>query len=218
MTPSQPRTLDDPRRAASPPTAASAAARRRSAPSSSPRLAGDGAAVMGTSHRQKPVKALVGRDPRAACASCSSLPDGYEVVLGNGGTTAFWDAAAVRAGPRARAAPDLRRVLRRSSPTVTAGAPFLGDPIVVERRPRRRARRRAARRRTPTSSRWAHNETSTGVMVAGRAPGGDGDALVADRRHLGRRRPAGRRRARPTPTTSRRRSASPPTAACGSRC
>ena len=53
-----------------------------------------GAAVMGTSHRQKPVKARRRRACATACASCSALPDGYEVALGNGGTTAFWDAAA----------------------------------------------------------------------------------------------------------------------------
>ena len=59
------------------------------------------------------------RDPRAACASCSPLPDGYEVALGNGGATAFWDAAAFGLVARALAAPDLRRVLaevRRRSP------------------------------------------------------------------------------------------------------
>ena len=53
---------------------------------------GDGAALMGTSHRQKPVKALVGR-VRAGLGELFSVPEGYEVVLGNGGTTAFWDAA-----------------------------------------------------------------------------------------------------------------------------
>ena len=47
---------------------------------------------MGTSHRQKPVKEVVGR-LRSGLASLFSLPDGYEVALGNGGATAFWDAA-----------------------------------------------------------------------------------------------------------------------------
>src|SRR5258708_3653574 len=56
-------------------------------------LATAGAAVMGTSHRQAPVKQLVGR-VRGGLREIFSLPDGYEVVLGNGGTTAFWDAAA----------------------------------------------------------------------------------------------------------------------------
>src|SRR5437879_10998673 len=57
------------------------------------RLARDGAAVMGTSHRQKPVKALVG-SIRERLAELFAPPDGYGVALGNGGATAFWDAAA----------------------------------------------------------------------------------------------------------------------------
>jgi len=56
-------------------------------------LAGAGAALIGTSHRQAPVKQLVGR-VRSGLRELFSLPDGYEVVLGNGGTTAFWDTAA----------------------------------------------------------------------------------------------------------------------------
>src|SRR5918994_5143926 len=56
-------------------------------------LASRGAAVLGTSHRQAPVKNLVG-DVRAHLAGLFRLPDGYEVIIGNGGSTAFWDAAA----------------------------------------------------------------------------------------------------------------------------
>src|SRR5689334_8605912 len=56
-------------------------------------LASEGAGVMGTSHRQQPVKAVVGR-VREGLSQLFSLPDGYEIVLGNGGTTAFWDALA----------------------------------------------------------------------------------------------------------------------------
>ncbi|HXC46081.1 MAG TPA: phosphoserine transaminase, partial [Solirubrobacteraceae bacterium] len=56
------------------------------------RLASDGAALMGTSHRQKPVKSLVG-EVRSGLAELFSLPEGYEVALGNGGATVFWDAA-----------------------------------------------------------------------------------------------------------------------------
>ena len=52
------------------------------------RLAGEAAGLMGTSHRQKPVKALVGR-VRGGLAELLGAPDGYEVALGNGGTTAF---------------------------------------------------------------------------------------------------------------------------------
>ena len=49
--------------------------------------------LMGTSHRQAPVRELVGR-VRDGLAELLGLPEGYEVALGNGGTTAFWDAAA----------------------------------------------------------------------------------------------------------------------------
>ena len=56
-------------------------------------LAAVGGSLLGTSHRQKPVRALVGR-VRAGLADLFDLPDGYQVVLGNGGSTAFWDIAA----------------------------------------------------------------------------------------------------------------------------
>src|SRR5918994_3560263 len=56
-------------------------------------LAGSGAALLGTSHRQAPVKDLVGR-VRTGLGDLFRLPTGYEVILGNGGSTAFWDAAA----------------------------------------------------------------------------------------------------------------------------
>src|SRR3712207_8938843 len=65
-------------------------------------LATDGAGIMGTSHRQAPVKNLV-HQVREGLAELFDLPDGYEVVLGNGGTTAFWDAPVFGLG-RARAA------------------------------------------------------------------------------------------------------------------
>ena len=55
-------------------------------------LAATGTSLMGTSHRQAPVRDLVGR-VRAGLAELFALPDGYEVVLGNGGATAFWDIA-----------------------------------------------------------------------------------------------------------------------------
>ncbi len=61
-------------------------------------LAASGSSVMGTSHRQKPVKQLVGR-VRAGLRELFSLPEGYEVILGNGGTTAFWDALICRRHP-----------------------------------------------------------------------------------------------------------------------
>ena len=65
---------------------------------------------MGTSHRQQPVKALVG-EIRAGLKELFGAPDGYEVALGNGGATAFWDAAACGLIERRSLHLDLRRVL-----------------------------------------------------------------------------------------------------------
>ena len=93
------------------------------------RLAGEGAAVMGTSHRQKPVKALVG-EIRAGLRNLFSAPDGYEVALGNGGATAFWDAAAFGLVER-RAAHLTYGEFSQKFATVTAGAPFLEDPVKI---------------------------------------------------------------------------------------
>ena len=83
-----------PRRRCGPPTGASAAARRRSAPSSSRALAADGAALMGTSHRQAPVRGARRRACAPGLRELFALPDGYVVALGNGGATAFWEIAA----------------------------------------------------------------------------------------------------------------------------
>jgi phosphoserine aminotransferase len=136
------------------------------------RLARDGAAVMGTSHRQAPVKQLVGR-VRRGLTDLFALPDGYEVVLGNGGTTAFWDAAAACL-VRERALHLTFGEFSQKFATVTTKAPFLADPIVLSAEP--------GEAPEPTSDptadvvAWAHNETSTGVMVPVQRP--DGEALV----------------------------------------
>ena len=137
-------------------------------------LAGEGARIMGTSHRQKPVKAVVGR-VRAGLRELFSLPDDYEVALGNGGTTAFWDAAACGL-VRRRALHLSYGEFSNKFATVTRSAPFLEDPIVVKADP--------GDAPAPTADpgadvvAWAHNETSTGVMVDVRRPEGAGDALV----------------------------------------
>jgi phosphoserine aminotransferase len=137
-------------------------------------LAGAGAAVMGTSHRQQPVKAVVGR-VRGRLRDLFSVPDGYEVVLGNGGTTAFWDAAACGL-VRERALHMTYGEFSSKFAAVTRGAPFLAEPIVVEAD--------AGDAPEPTTDpdadviAWAHNETSTGVMVPVKRPAGAGDALV----------------------------------------
>ena len=89
-------------------------------------LAGAGGALMGTSHRQKPVKALVG-EIRAGLIELFAAPDGYEVALGNGGATAFWDAAAFGLIER-RALHLSFGEFSQKFAAVTAGAPFLEDP------------------------------------------------------------------------------------------
>ncbi|QFU85980.1 phosphoserine transaminase [Amycolatopsis sp. YIM 10] len=138
-------------------------------------LAADGAALLGTSHRQKPVKSLVGR-VRAGLSELFSLPDGYEVVLGNGGTTAFWDAAAFGL-VRERAQHFTYGEFSSKFATVTKGAPFLADPIVVKSDPGTAPE--IAYQAGADLVGWAHNETSTGVAVPVRRPEGSDGALVA---------------------------------------
>ena len=138
------------------------------------RLAGEHAAVMGTSHRQKPVKELVGR-VRAGIAELLQAPDGYEVALGNGGTTAFWDAAAFGL-VRERALALVYGEFSRKFADVTARAPFLEEPIVLRAEPGD-APEPAALPGADVIA-WAHNETSTGVMVPVDRPADAGDALI----------------------------------------
>jgi phosphoserine aminotransferase len=124
-------------------------------------LAGPGAALMGTSHRQPPVRQLVGQ-VRAGLADLLSLPDGYEVALGNGGTTAFWDAATCGL-VRDRALHLTYGEFSSKFAACTRKAPFLADPVIVAAE--------AGDAPEPTSDpgvdvlAWAQNETSTGVMV-----------------------------------------------------
>ncbi len=137
-------------------------------------LLADGAALMGTSHRQKPVKDLVGR-VRDGLSQLFSLPDGYEILLSNGGTTAFWDAATAGL-VRERSLHLTYGEFSSKFAKATKRAPFLGDPIVVEADP--------GDAPAPTADpaadviAWAHNETSTGVMVPVQRPADAGDALV----------------------------------------
>jgi phosphoserine aminotransferase len=137
-------------------------------------LAGASAGLMGTSHRQKPVKELVGR-VRAGLGELLGAPEGYEIALGNGGTTAFWDAAALGL-VRERALCLVNGEFSRKFADVTRGAPFLADPIVVESDPGDAPTPVA----DPTADAiaWAHNETSTGVMIGVERPAAAGDALV----------------------------------------
>ena len=130
--------------------------------------------LMGTSHRQAPVRDVVGR-VREGLAELFSLPDGYEIVLGNGGSTAFWDVAA--AGLiRSRSLHLAFGEFSQKFATAAAGAPFLQDPIVVSSEPGTAP----APVGDPEADviAWAHNETSTGVMVDVQRPADAGEALV----------------------------------------
>ncbi len=132
------------------------------------------AAVMGTSHRQKPVKDVVAR-VRAGLAELFGLPDGYEVVLGNGGATAFWDVATFCL-VRDRAQHLVFGEFGGKFAEGVAAAPHLGEPVVIKAEPG------TAPDFAPVPGidvyATPHNETSTGVARPVRRPAGaDTDAL-----------------------------------------
>jgi phosphoserine aminotransferase len=145
------------------------------------RLADEGAEVMGTSHRQAPVKGLVA-EIRAGLRELFAAPEGYEVALGNGGATAFWDAAAFGL-VQARALHLAYGEFSQKFASVTKDAPFLADPIVVKAEPGDAPGQGELQAALSGESgvdaiAWAHNETSTGVMVPVQRPAGAGEALV----------------------------------------
>jgi phosphoserine aminotransferase len=138
-------------------------------------LAGVWQSYLGTSHRQPVVKSQVGR-LRAGLSSLFSLPDGYEVVLGNGGSTAFWDIAAFG-------------LIEDRAQFLTFGefgakfasgvkdAPFLGDPTILTADPGDAPAFRAEAGVDAYCS--PHNETSTGVAITPqRVSGADEDSLL----------------------------------------
>ncbi len=138
-------------------------------------LASLGGSLLGTSHRQKPVKDVVARI-RSGLRELFSLPEGYEVVLGNGGSTAFWDIAAFNL-VRERSLHASFGEFSSKFAASTAAAPFLADPVVVT----------AEAGSYPSLVAEAgvdayaltHNETSTGVMMpVARTEGADEGALV----------------------------------------
>jgi len=134
-----------------------------------------GRSVLGTSHRQAPVRNLVGQI-REGLTDLFSLPPGFEIVLGNGGSTAFWDIAAFGL-VRERAQHLAFGEFSAKFGSVTQKAPFLGDSTIIEGAPGTLA--------TPVAEAgvdvyaWPHNETSTGVMApVKRVEGADEGALV----------------------------------------
>jgi len=134
-----------------------------------------GRTVLGTSHRQAPVRNLVGQ-VRDGLADLFTLPEGYEIILGNGGSTAFWDIAAfglVREHAQHLAFGEFSAKFG----SVTQKAPFLGDSTIIKGEP--------GTLPTPSAEAgidvyaWAQNETSTGVMApVGRVKGADEGSLM----------------------------------------
>ena len=124
-------------------------------------LAGTGAGLMGTSHRQPPIRSLVAQ-VREGLSTLFELPAGYEVALGNGGSTTFWEIAAFGL-IRHRAQHVVCGEFSSKFAAVTAGAPFLAQPVVRGGEP--------GTGLTPEpvdgvdAYAWPHNETSTGVVL-----------------------------------------------------
>lgn len=125
------------------------------------KLVADGRTVLGTSHRQAPVKDLVG-EVRAGLARLFDLPDGYEIVVGMGGTNLFWDAASFGL-IRERGAFAVCGEFSGKFATVARKAPFLSDPLVAETQPGTSVSLSLAQGTDVYC--WAHNETSTGVLT-----------------------------------------------------
>ncbi|MBF4162435.1 phosphoserine transaminase [Nocardioides acrostichi] len=138
-------------------------------------LAATGTALMGTSHRQQPVRSLVGQ-VKAQLTELFSPPDGYEVVFGVGGSTAFWDVATY--GLVAERSQHLvYGEFTGKFATAATAAPWLADPSLVRGQPGTLAQPRAES--GVDAYAWAHNETSTGVMApVRRVDGADHGALV----------------------------------------
>ncbi|TCJ30361.1 phosphoserine transaminase [Nocardioides jejuensis] len=145
------------------------------APGALDALAATGTSLMGTSHRQAAVKNTVGR-VREGLATFFDLPEGYEVVFGNGGATAFWDIATFG-------------LIREKSQHLTFGefsskfataakdAPWLAEPSIIKSEPGTRPV--AVAEEGVDVYAWAHNETSTAVMAPVVRPAGAADdALV----------------------------------------
>jgi phosphoserine aminotransferase len=139
-------------------------------------LASEASSFLGTSHRQARVQDMVGR-LRDGVTQLFSLPDGYEVILGNGGTTSFWDAASFGLVERRSLHLSFGEFSSKFA-AVTKAAPHLDDPVVLKSEPGTHP----ALAVDPDVDVYAltHNETSTGVMAPIERPAGvsANDALV----------------------------------------
>jgi len=136
-------------------------------------LAGAGSAIMGTSHRQAPVKNLVKR-VRSGLSDLFRLPEGYEVIMGNGGSTAFWDAAAF--GLIEKRSENLTFGEFGSKFGAAAAAPWLTAPHIINAAAGSRAEVEVLEGIDTYA--WPQNETSTGVMAPVTRVNGDAGALT----------------------------------------
>ena len=130
--------------------------------------------VMGTSHRQAPVKNIVG-SVRSGLMSLFNLPEGWEIVLGNGGSTVFWDIATFGL-IRERSHHLVFGEFSSKFAEASAAAPHLADPVVITSD--------TGTHPAPVADAtcdiyaYPHNETSTGVALTPVRPGGDGLVVV----------------------------------------
>ncbi len=138
-------------------------------------LAATGSSLLGTSHRQAPVKNLVGR-VRDGVRALLSLPEDYEVVLGNGGSTAFWDIAThglIEAKSQHLSFGEFSAKFAKAA----SKAPWLDEPTIISATPGSHPVPRAERGADTYG--LTHNETSTGVAAPiRRVPGADEGSLV----------------------------------------
>ena len=130
--------------------------------------------VMGTSHRQAPVKNIVG-SVRAGLTSLFSLPDGWEIVLGNGGSTVFWDVATFGL-IRERSHHLVFGEFSSKFAEASAAAPHLADPVIVSSEPG--SHPAASADSSCDVYAYPHNETSTGVAMTPVRPSKDGLVVV----------------------------------------
>jgi len=134
-------------------------------------LAATGRSLMGTSHRQAPVRQTVGR-VREGLREFFAIPDGYEVVLGNGGATAFWDVAAFGLIRNKSQHLSFGEFSSKFATAVTA-APWLADPSIIKADPG--SLPEPVAEDGVDAYAWAHNETSTAVMAPVARPAGAAD-------------------------------------------
>ena len=137
-------------------------------------LSASGNSILGTSHRQKPVKNVVKR-VREGLTSLFNLPEGYEVILGNGGSTAFWDIATsglIESRSQHLVFGEFSSKFAASSKE----APFLGEPTIIKTEPG--SHPVAVAEAGIDVYALTHNETSTGVSMPIIRPAGTDGALV----------------------------------------